>query len=192
MMDGDKTVIRPRLKDLAEGDVHLANLSAYAKLLVSGEDPDKAAHNAGLLYLTIIDAFQQTGITNVQWSPNLILEIGSREYEVSASCNIIIIQTDTTLHRPTVTWHAHCMFSLQIDIHDQHRSEGNSSVMVAPVLVSVDTPHFTQSGLERSVTGPPGLSGTSSPPPVANHLRSLLSIPCKQAIRHIDEFCCPA
>jgi hypothetical protein len=86
----EKTVIRPRLKDLAEGDVHLANLSAYAKLLVSGEDPDRAAHNAGLLYLTIIDAFQQTGITNVQWSPNLILEIGSREYEVSA-CHIIIL-----------------------------------------------------------------------------------------------------
>ena len=90
MMYGEKTVIRPRLKDVAEGDVHLANLSAYAKLLVSGEDPDRAAHNAGLLYLTIIDAFQQTGITNVQWSPNLILEIGSREYEVSA-CRIIIL-----------------------------------------------------------------------------------------------------
>jgi hypothetical protein len=95
MMDGEKIVIRPRLKDLAEGDVHLANLSAYAKVLVSVEDPDRAAHNAGLLYLTIIDGFQQAGISNVQWSPNLILEIGSREYEVSASCAIIVIHVST-------------------------------------------------------------------------------------------------
>jgi hypothetical protein len=95
MMDGEKIVIRPRLKDLAEGDVHLANLSAYSKHLVSAGDPDRAAHNAGLLYLTIIVAFQQAGITNVQWSPNLILEIGSREYEVSASCIIIIFSVST-------------------------------------------------------------------------------------------------
>ena len=81
----EKTIISPKLDDLAEGDIHLANLSAYAKHLVSVEDPDRAAHNAGLLYLTVIVAFQQAGITNVQWSPNLILEIGSREYEVSAS-----------------------------------------------------------------------------------------------------------
>ena len=80
----EKKIISPRLDDLAEGDIHLANLSAYAKHLVSVEDPDRAAHNAGLLYLTVIVAFQQAGITNVQWSPNLILEIGSREYEVSA------------------------------------------------------------------------------------------------------------
>ncbi|KAJ9091664.1 hypothetical protein QFC21_007139 [Naganishia friedmannii] len=133
-MDGEKTVIRPRLKDLAEGDVHLANLSAYAKLLVSVEDRERAAHNAGLLYLTIIDAFQQIGITNVQWSPNLILEIGSREYE--------------------------------IDIHDQQQVKGDSSMIDAPVLMSVDTRHFTQSGLEPSVTESPGSSGTSSPPSV--------------------------
>lgn len=81
----EKTLISPKLKDLDEGDVHLANLSAYAKHLVSMDDPDKAARNAELLYLTVIDAFQQAGITNVQWSPNLILEIGSREYEVGAS-----------------------------------------------------------------------------------------------------------
>jgi hypothetical protein len=86
----EKTVIRPRLDHLADGDVHLANLSVYAKHLVSVENPDRAAHNAGLLYLTVIDAFQQVGITNVQWSPNLILEIGSREYEVSRCCIIIL------------------------------------------------------------------------------------------------------
>lgn len=78
----EKTIISPRLDDLAEGDIHLANLSTYAKHLVSVEDPDRAAHNAGLLYLTVIVAFQPAGITNVQWSPSLILEIGSREYEV--------------------------------------------------------------------------------------------------------------
>jgi hypothetical protein len=81
----EKTMISPRLDDLPEGDVHLANLSAYAKHLVSVEDPDRAAHNSGLLYLTVIYAFQQASITNFQWSPNLILDIGSREYKVSAS-----------------------------------------------------------------------------------------------------------
>ncbi|KAJ9091913.1 hypothetical protein QFC21_007026 [Naganishia friedmannii] len=135
-MDGEKTVIRPRLKDLAGGDVHLANLSAYAKSLVSIEDRDRAAHNAGLLYLTIIDAFQQTGITDVKWSPNLILEIGSREYE--------------------------------IDIHDQHQPRGDSRMMDAPVLMSVDTRHLTQSGLECAVDESPGTSGTSSPPSVTH------------------------
>jgi hypothetical protein len=41
----EKKIISPRLDDLAEGDIHLANLSAYAKHLVSVEDPDRAAHN---------------------------------------------------------------------------------------------------------------------------------------------------
>jgi hypothetical protein len=75
----EKTIIRQRLDDLAEGDIHLANLSAYAKHLVSVDDPDRAANNAGLLYSTVIDAFQQAGITSVKWSPKLILEIGSKE-----------------------------------------------------------------------------------------------------------------
>jgi hypothetical protein len=62
----------PRLDDLA-------NLSTYAKHLVSVEDRDRVAHYSGLLYLTVIYTFQQASITNFQWSPNLILKIGSRE-----------------------------------------------------------------------------------------------------------------
>ena len=52
---------------------------------MSVDDPDRAANNAGLLYLTVIDAYQQVGITNVQWSPNLSLEIGSKEHGVRTS-----------------------------------------------------------------------------------------------------------
>lgn len=63
----EKKIFRPRLDDLAEGDIHLANLSAYAKHLVFVEDLDRAAHNARPLDLTVINAFQQAGITNVQW-----------------------------------------------------------------------------------------------------------------------------
>jgi hypothetical protein len=40
--------------------------------------------------------------------------------------------------------------------------------MDSPVLMSVDTRHFTQSGLERSVTESPGSSGTSSTPSVTH------------------------
>jgi hypothetical protein len=50
---------------------------------------------------------------------------------------------------------------LQIDIHDQHQLKGDSHMMNAPVLMSIDTSHFTQSRLERSVTESPGSSGTS-------------------------------
>ncbi|KAJ9093493.1 hypothetical protein QFC20_007117 [Naganishia adeliensis] len=68
----EKRMISLRLDDLAEGDVHLGNLSAYTKHLLSVKDPDRAAHNAGQLYSIAIDAFQQAGITNVRWNPNLI------------------------------------------------------------------------------------------------------------------------
>jgi hypothetical protein len=39
---------------------------------------------AGLHYVAAINAFQQAGISDVQWNPNLLLEIGSRDYEVDA------------------------------------------------------------------------------------------------------------
>jgi hypothetical protein len=55
----EKTLVRPRLNRLVEGDVHLGILSVYAKHLVSVEDPDRAACNAGLLYLIIIVLFSK-------------------------------------------------------------------------------------------------------------------------------------
>jgi hypothetical protein len=60
------------------------------------------------------------------------------------------------------------MYSPQIDIHDQHQPKGNSSMMDVPVLMLIDIRHFTQSGVERSVTGSPGSSGTSSTPSVTD------------------------
>jgi hypothetical protein len=79
-----KTMISSRLNDSAEGDVHFGNLSVYAKHLASTEDPDRAGNRAELLHLEAINALQQSSISNLPWSSDLTLEIGSRDDEVDA------------------------------------------------------------------------------------------------------------
>ena len=37
-----------------------------------------------VLFLTVVNAFQHAGITDLDWVPSLYIEVGSREYEVSA------------------------------------------------------------------------------------------------------------
>lgn len=79
----NRIVIRPKLEDLAGADPHLRNLHRYALHLVQGSNRHRAAQNASLLYLTMMHAFQQAGMTDLEWSPNLCLEVGEQEYEVS-------------------------------------------------------------------------------------------------------------
>jgi hypothetical protein len=79
----DKTVLRPRIVDLQSGDPKLQDLHRYALHLLGGEDPVQTAHNASLLFLTDVNAFQHAGITDLDWVPSLYVEVDSREYEVS-------------------------------------------------------------------------------------------------------------
>jgi hypothetical protein len=78
-----KTVLRPRISDLQSGDPKLQDLHRYALHLLQGQDPAQTAHNASLLFLTVVNAFQHTGITDLDWVPSLYIEVASREYEVS-------------------------------------------------------------------------------------------------------------
>jgi hypothetical protein len=78
-----KTVLRPRITDLQSGDPKLQDLHRYALHLLQGQDPTRTAHNASLLFLTVVNAFQHAGITDLDWVPSLYIEVASREYEVS-------------------------------------------------------------------------------------------------------------
>ena len=78
-----KTVRRPRISDLQSGDPKLQDLHRYALHLLQGQDPTRTAHNASLLCLTLVTAFQHAGITDLDWVPSLYIEVASREYEVS-------------------------------------------------------------------------------------------------------------
>ena len=78
-----KTVLRPRISDLQSGDPKLQDLHRYALHLLQGQDPAQTAHNASLLFLTVVNAFQHAGITDLDWVPSLYIEVASREYEVS-------------------------------------------------------------------------------------------------------------
>ena len=78
-----KIVLRPSLSDLQTGDRHLKELHRYALTLVQRSEPDQVARNASLLYLTVVNAFKQAGLTELDWVPSLYIEVGSREYEVS-------------------------------------------------------------------------------------------------------------
>jgi hypothetical protein len=78
-----KTVLRPRITDLQTGDPKLQDLHRYALHFLQGQDPAQTAHNASLLFLTVVNAFQHTGITDLDWVPSLYIEVASREYEVS-------------------------------------------------------------------------------------------------------------
>ena len=78
-----KTVLRPRISDLQSGDPKLQDLHRYALHLLKGQDPAQTAHNASLLFLTVVNAFQHAGITDLDWVPSLYIEVASREYEVS-------------------------------------------------------------------------------------------------------------
>jgi hypothetical protein len=77
-----KTVLRPRVSDLQSGDPKLQDLHRYALHLLQGQDPLRTAHNASLLFLTVVNAFQHAGITDLDWVPSLYIEVASREYEV--------------------------------------------------------------------------------------------------------------
>jgi len=79
----DKTVLRPRIVDLQSGDPKLQDLHRYALHLLGGEDAAQTAHNASLLFLAVVNAFQHAGITDLDWVPSLYIEVDSREYEVS-------------------------------------------------------------------------------------------------------------
>jgi len=78
-----KTVLRPRITDLQSGDPKLQDLHRYALYLLQGQNPTRTAHNASLLFLTVVNAFQHAGITDLDWVPSLYIEVASREYEVS-------------------------------------------------------------------------------------------------------------
>jgi poly-beta-hydroxyalkanoate depolymerase len=87
-----KTVLRPRITDLQSGDPKLQDLHRYALHLLQGQDSAQTAHNASLLFLTVVNAFQHAGITDLDWVPSLYIEVASREYEVSAEMTEFIEQ----------------------------------------------------------------------------------------------------
>jgi hypothetical protein len=78
-----KTDLRPRIVDLQSGDPKLQDLHRYASHLLRMEDPAQTAHNASPLFLTVVNAFQHAGITDLVWVLSLYNEVASREYEVS-------------------------------------------------------------------------------------------------------------
>jgi hypothetical protein len=88
-----KTVLRPRITDLQSGDPKLQDLHRYALHLLQGQDPTRTAHNASLLFLTVVNAFQHAGITDLDWVPSLYIEVASREYEVSVEVTKFTEQT---------------------------------------------------------------------------------------------------
>jgi hypothetical protein len=49
-----KTVLRSRITDLQSGDPKLQDLPRYALHLLQGQDPKRTAHNASLLFLTVV------------------------------------------------------------------------------------------------------------------------------------------
>jgi hypothetical protein len=78
-----KIILRPQITDLQTDDPKLQVLHCYALHLSQREDPAQTAHNASLLFLTVVNAFQHAGITDLDWVPSLYIEVASKEYEVS-------------------------------------------------------------------------------------------------------------
>jgi hypothetical protein len=78
-----KTDLRPRIVELQSGDPKVQDLHRYALHLLGGEDPAQTAHNASLLFLTVVNAFQHAGITDLVWVLSLYHKVASMEYEVS-------------------------------------------------------------------------------------------------------------
>ena len=85
----EKTVLRPRIVVPQSGDPKFQDLHRYALHLLEGEDPVQTAHNASLLFLPIVNAFQHAGITDLDWVPSIYIEVGSREYEVGLGTNAV-------------------------------------------------------------------------------------------------------
>jgi hypothetical protein len=79
----DITVLCPQTVNLQSGDPKLQDLHQYALHLPREEDPAQMAHNASLLFLTVVNTFQHTGITDLDWVPSLYIEVDSKECEVS-------------------------------------------------------------------------------------------------------------
>ena len=74
-----KIVLRPRITDLQSGGPKLQALHRRALHLLQGQSPIEAVHNASLLFLTVVNAFQHAGITDLDWVPNLYIEVASKE-----------------------------------------------------------------------------------------------------------------
>ena len=75
-------VVRPTMTELETGDPSLLKMVAYIKFLLQRRSERDTAHNAALAYLALMTAFEQEGLTEMGYVPDLAIEIGGVEYKV--------------------------------------------------------------------------------------------------------------
>lgn len=93
----DRQRIRPAFVDLLNSDPHLPEMIGYVQQLVNHQEPQVVAGNAALAYLALITAFSDRGLLQVDWAPRIVIEVDSKEFEVSPRFNLSAILVDFNL-----------------------------------------------------------------------------------------------
>lgn len=74
--------LRPSVQHLAEGDPHLPELMRYINWLLEGNDQQRTAHNASLLYFALVKGFAENDLIRASWAPRMVIDVGDLEFEV--------------------------------------------------------------------------------------------------------------
>ena len=81
-MNKTRLTINPILSDLHEGDTVLPEMVHVVRHLIQGKPELEVAANAALAYLALMTAFQQEGLLELEWVPELDIDVGNTEYKV--------------------------------------------------------------------------------------------------------------